>query len=491
MEGMPEDLRIFLLQFEPKLDGQLLTPARNIKRHPSQNTPDLEKTRANGLKEAYLLDYITFCSYFFTHHPQTRDSIPSLDIDKKAIVSELRLQISRGSHTNLIPLSIGLHAINQAAKWVIVYGESIVAAAIFYAEEFEFVNANTLLAHQAAKKRKIFMASRAKWTYVDPYSKETKSLCMELSVNRPIYKEKSSINSSNTDLRSVVEALVGACVVLISILKPIRNKELCNLKRDSLMLNPLFGGAYLEHLQGKTGVMGINFEIARDIPSIAARGIQYLQVLGVRLSAIYGDNSDHASDLFYFPGQGFKRPCGKAICARVNRCIDTFCDIINTPMDKFGRRWYLRVHEMRKFFLLITNRHQGTLVNEALRYAAGHVDPTHIDAYTAVDSYDDECIRFESECVEDKLIALDTGKIDGGSNEGLVKLYELCCHHFKVNSLSSVSAADVCSLLIDLRRNQAYEISTYAVTSVNYDAEILEMEFAIRIAGKADEKFDN
>jgi hypothetical protein len=257
------------------------------------------------------------------------------------------------------------------------------------------------------------------------------------------------------------------------------------------MLNPLFGGAYLEHLQGKTGVMGINLQIARDIPSIAARGIQYLQVLGVRLSAIYGDNSDHASDLFYFPGQGFKAPRGKSNSSRVNRCIDTFCDIINTPMDKNGRRWYLRVHEMRKFFLLITHRHQGTLVTEALRLAAGHVDPTHIDAYTAVDSYDDECIRFESECIEDKLIALDMGKIDRGSNEGLVKLYELCCHHFKVNSLSSVSAAETHSLLIDLRRNQTYEISTYAITSVNYDAEVLEMEFAIRIGGKVDEKFDN
>lgn len=299
------------------------------------------------------------------------------------------------------------------------------------------------------------------------------------------------MNSDITDLRSVVEAFVGACVVLISILKPIRNKELCNLKRDSLMLNPLFGGAYLEHLQGKTGVMGINLQIVRDIPSLAARGIQYLQVLGVRLSAIYGDNSDHASDLFYFPCQGFKMPWGKYNSLRVNRCIDTFCDIINTPMDKIGRRWYLRVHEMRKFFLLVTNRHQGALVTEALRHAAGHVNTTHIDAYTAVDSYDDECIRFESECVEDKLIALDTGRVDRGGNEGLVKLYELCCHHFKVNSLSSVSSVDTRSLLIDLRRNKTYEISTYAITSVNYDAEVLEMEFAIRIGGKADEKFNS
>jgi hypothetical protein len=489
--GMPDDLRAFLRQFEPMLDAHLLTPTYNSKRHPSQNTPGLGKAGREGLKEGHLLDYITFCSYFFAPHALTLDLIPSLDIDRKTIVTDLRFQIERGSHTKLIPLTIGLHAINQAAKWVIVYSEIIVDAAIFYAEEFEYIHANTILAHQWEKKLKFFRATCSKWTYIDPYSKETMSLCAELNIDRPIFKCNSAINADMTDLRSVIEGLIGACAVLIAILKPIRNKELCNLKRDCMLLNPLFGGAFLEHLQGKSGVMGLNLEIARDIPSIAARGIQYLQVLGTRLSAIYGDNSEHAKDLFYFPGRGLKKPSGKSNSARVNHCINTFCDLIDIPIDNTGRRWYLRVHEMRKFFLLITNRHQGALVTEALRHAAGHVDPSHIDAYIAPDDYDDEYIRFESECVEDKLIALDMGMIDRENNEGLASLYNLCCNHFGVHSLSSVSANDAHSFLIDLRHSQAYEISTYAISSVNYDGEVLEIDFAIRIGDKKDEKFDN
>ncbi|QVW25645.1 hypothetical protein KJF94_08895 [Pseudomonas hormoni] len=484
--GMSANLKAFFRQFEPKLHGTLLVPARSVRRYPSQNTIGIAEIDKGGLKENHLLDEITFLSYFFTAHPQTYDLIPFLEINKKRIVSELYLSISRGSHTKLIPLTIGLHAINQAAKWVIIYGEAIISAAIYYAEEFEKIHYSTTLNHQYQKKKKLFEATKHQWTYIDPCSGEVCSLCDVLNIQTPVAK---SVSVLEPDLRTMVEAFVGACAVLIAILKPIRNKELCNLKRDSLAINPLFGGCYLEHLQGKTGVMGINFQIARDIPSITARGIQLLQVLGSRLSTIYGDSTDHAKDLFYLPGLGFKKPGKKTNSAQTNRCIDRFCDLINIPLDKAGRRWYLRVHEMRKFFLLITNRHQGPLVNEALRHAAGHNNRAHLYAYIALDEYDDDYLRFESECVDEKLINLEVGRIDKTKNEGLVSLYDVCCKHFKVSSLSSINASDILNLLMSLRLNKNYEISTCAIVSADYDSEVLEIEFAIRIGSKVDESF--
>ncbi|CAI8873208.1 putative Site-specific integrase [Pseudomonas jessenii] len=487
--GMPFGLRIFIRQFEPKLNGSLLIPATTGRRLASQNTIDISEADSDGIKESYLLDHMTFLSYFFKEHPQTLVSIPFLEINKKRIMSDLRSSVERGGHTKLVPLTVGLQAINQAVKWVIVYGKTIVDAAIYYAEEFEKINISTAMKGQSQKKKRLFKETSSQWSYIDPYSNEPRLLCDELKINIPVARDDSVLGEGEADLHSVVKAFVGACAVLIAILKPIRNKELCNLKRDSLIVNQLFGGCYLEHLQGKTGVMGINFQVARDIPSIAARGVQLLQVLGSRLSAIYGDNSDHAKDLFYFPGQGFKKPGEKTNLIQTNRCIDKFCDLINVPVDKAGRRWYLRVHEMRKFFLLITNRHEGPLVDEALRHAAGHSERAYLDAYTALNEYDDECLRFESECVEEKLIALEAGRLDRSKHEGLIGLYELCCQRFKVQSLSSISASGAVNLLVDLRCNKAYEVSTFTITSVAYNSEVLEIDFAIRIGEKGDESF--
>lgn len=144
---------------------------------------------------------------------------------------------------------------------------------------------------------------------------------------------------------------------------------------------------------------------------------------------------------------------------------------------------------MRKFFLLITNRHQGPLVNEALRHAAGHNNRAHLYAYIALDEYDDDYLRFESECVDEKLINLEVGRIDKTKNEGLVSLYDVCCKHFKVSSLSSINASDILNLLMSLRLNKNYEISTCAIVSADYDSEVLEIEFAIRIGSKVDESF--
>jgi hypothetical protein len=251
------------------------------------------------------------------------------------------------------------------------------------------------------------------------------------------------------------------------------------------------GGSKLHHSQGKQGVLGINAWITRPIPSITARAIQLLQALGNQLSKIYEDESEHgASSLFYFPGAGFKKPKHKNLYTKINRCLDFFCDLIKTPPDKNNRRWYIRTHEMRKFFLLTMHRHGGESILDVLRYQAGHIDRDHINAYIEPERYDELYIQYESECVADRLIALSHGEIDEKNNQGLVELYKQTCAHFKITNISSIPSDAFKDLLQTFRKNNIYEISTYTIKLPNYDSDVQSMEFAVKIGEHEDAAFN-
>lgn len=274
-------------------------------------------------------------------------------------------------------------------------------------------------------------------------------------------------------------------------LKPIRSSELSKLNRNCLSTNTGSGGAFMRHRVGKTGALGINDEIERPIPYLAAYAIQLLQVLGASLSRIYEDKSEYAKQLFYIPGRGFKRLTGKYADWKLNLCIDSFCDSIKLPSDKLGRRWYVRVHEMRKFFLLIVHRHVGDSSKELLRYLAGHSNYRHIDDYVAYDVSDSEAVRYESECIDDKLIALEKGLLPKNQNQGLLALHTKVLKDFNVTSISTLNNKEFLKYLDRLAHQPDFAINTYTIRLETYDDEVFAIDFAIRLGELKDAKFNN
>ncbi|MEB0272862.1 hypothetical protein QN388_24730, partial [Pseudomonas sp. 5B4] len=291
-------------------------------------------------------------------------------------------------------------------------------------------------------------------------------------------------------LKTLHQAFYGACALLIGMCKPIRDGELYKIKLNCLKSEFQGGGALLTQELEKTGMLGLKKIISRPIPYVTSRAIQLLQILGTKLRSIYNDeNGPIADHLFYIPDNYVKAPKGKALSQTVNGAIDTYCHLLQLPNDQFGIPWLIRVHEMRKFFLLVMYKHHYGRLRHILSYAAGHIDPDDIDAYVTLSHDDPESLRYESECISDKLFDLELGSLPATGNGGLVELYSHVCSHFNVSTLSSLSKDKFCRFLNSIQVSGSYHSQVYAIEMESSNGKLTTLEFAIKYNEIGDDKY--
>lgn len=485
------NFRLFIRQFEPSLThDHLLQKGVRKNLHNTQNTRTLEDAADGAMGVSAFTDNLVMLKLFFQGHDILPQDIPELNFNVDELVLEHAQYLKPSGHTKLLPLEIGFKCLNQASKWIVVYGEAIVESLIFYTEEFIAIDQNNSLSKQSVKKNKLFQQTKHLWMTKGMLNLPAQPLFESLNITRLQTKEKKNFPLDQSNYKMVMEAFFGACAIIIGIVKPIRNTELSTLDRNCLSTDNGNNGAFMRHMVGKTGALGVNSFIERPIPYVAAHAIQLLQVLGESLTTIYGDKSEYANSLFYIPGRGFKCPSGKKVDWKLNLCIDTFCDAVKMPVDKLGRRWYVRIHEMRKFFLLLVHRHLGDSGKELLRYMAGHSNRHHIEDYTAYDPSDSEAIRYESECIDDKLIALEKGLLAEDQNQGLLALYTKVLKDFKVTSIATINNKEFLKYLDKVLQQPEIDMTTYTVRLETFEDEIYAIDFAICLGDKKDAKYD-
>jgi hypothetical protein len=484
-----KELTAFLRQFEPHLQRGFLTASvqRGLPSHKSKILSS-NRTIEGGVNQRSFTELVSALNDLFKCQPHLPELIPEISYGRKEALSKYNKILTRGSHTRLIPLTIGMHALNMASRWILEFGPAIVDATTFYAERFnEIPETGT---DPCKKRNDIFNCTVQNWSYYDYEKKSDCRLVDALNITSLSSREYYVCSPSATDFYRCLKSFIGACVVVIGLLKPMRDQEILNLPRDCLSSSPNVGSE-LTHEQLKAGLFGINPVITRAIPSLTARAIQLLQVLGSKLKVIYQDDAKHSELLFYFPTRGLKRPkTAEGLRDRINDCLDEFCNMIEIPLDKEGRRWYIRIHEMRKFFILVSHRHGGEKLSQLLRYQAGQKDKKHLENYIAPEASDDDYVRYESECIDDKIIALESGHLSPENNDGLVALYEAACEALRVTSISSIPPDEAVRILSNMRTRGDYTVNTYSVTLDIFDGKIETIDFAIKFGEKKDAKFN-
>jgi hypothetical protein len=484
-----KELTAFLRQFEPHLQGDFLTASvqRGL---PSHKSEILSSNRMieRGVNQRSFTELISALNELFKCKTHLPELIPEISYDRKEALAKYKDILARGNHTRLIPLTIGMHALNMASRWVLEFGPAIVEATTYYAEFFNEIPKNGT--DPSKKRNDIFNNSVEAWSYYDHEKKRDCRLVDVFNITSFSSRSNYVCSPAKTDFYRCLKSFIGACVVVIGLLKPMRDQEILNLPRNCLSSSPNLGSE-LTHEQLKAGLFGINPVITRAIPSLTARAIQLLQVMGSKLKGIYRDDAKHSDLLFYFPTRGLKRPkTAEGLRDRINDCLDEFCNMIEIPLDKEGRRWYIRIHEMRKFFILVSHRHGGEKLSQLLRYQAGQKDKKDLDSYIAPDVSDDDYVRYESECIDDKIIALESGYLSSEKNDGLVALYKAACEALKVSSISSIPPDEAVRILSSMRIRGDYTVNTYSVTLDTFDGKIETIDFAIKYGEKSDEKFN-
>ncbi len=264
----------------------------------------------------------------------------------------------------------------------------------------------------------------------------------------------------NPTLDEAMRILIGSCVVCMAILKPSREDELTYLKRDCLRQDD--NGYWLNFQLGKSNIKGIEAwqDEDRPVPVITARAIQSLQRLGAGLSDICGGATKQADNLFYLPrmdGKGALRVSGNFL----SRYLDDFCDFVGLPPDNEGRRWYVRIHEMRKWFLLLLFWSGRFDVLDAARWIAGHTDAAHLYAYIEKEFPGESLPQIEAQYSEERLRQLAQGR--STIEDGASALYEAVLNHFNVESLAMIPDAEWVGYVRALREADEFYLEPHSI----------------------------
>jgi len=480
-------LNAFCRQFEPSFQaGALLANILQETEKPDHKTKTIKEVIASGASENTLLSVSSNLTTILSAYRQIPELLPEPALISIRHAHNQALRITRQpSHNRFMPVNIGLAYLNHAMRFVHVYGESIVE--YYLAVVAARANTTSNATSEQTMQEIIF----------NEISGDLFNVIVE-GVARPIgdvlgisqFQRRGAaldfeLLRKQPTLDEALRVLIGACVVCIALMKPSRESELTHLKRDCLRQSS--EGYHMDFTLGKSNAGEAYQNMDRPIPFISAKAIQLLQKLGIGLSSLYDDTRKINANLFYLPK--FQGGGGALVATAnlLNMHIDVFCDYVGLPPDELGRRWYVRTHEMRKWFLLLLFWSGRYDVLDAARWIAGHTDAKHIYAYIEREFPGEELPKLEAEYAIDRLRVLESQSGNAARAEsGLDALYELVLQHFKVQALSMVPDAEWVDYVTALRAAEGFTLEPHSVYASHPKSEVvgINVSFVLREAAQ-------
>jgi hypothetical protein len=455
-------LNAFCRQFEPDLQiGTLLGSIFQDTEKPDHRTKEIKEVVLTGAAVNTLNSVAAGLSTILSAHRHTPDFVPepALVSIRDAYRSALTLTRHSG-HNPFIPIEIGLAYFNNAMRFVHQYGDALVDCYLAILADRTAVGQGNVCPSIPAE---LLGNSPSQQFKVSVNGKELPigSILGISEFRRASSSVDYDLLRMNPTLDEALRVLIGACVVCIALMKPSREDELTHLKRNCLQHNG--DGYYFRFNLGKSNARETYQELDRPIPVITAKAIQLMQKLGLGLVDIFKDNRKISDNLFYLPNE---RGDGalKAAAKLLNSHLDIFCDYVGLDTDHLGRRWYVRIHEMRKWFLLLLFWSGKYDVLDAARWIAGHTDASHVYAYIEQEFPGEELPKLEAEYAIDRLRAIEAAGGDKVRAEsGLDKLYEVVLNHFKASALSLVPDSDWEDFVMSLRESEVFSLEPHSI----------------------------
>ena len=495
----------FLSQFVPDTDApkasegrdeEARRAVRSRKEYPSQRMLMLADAKAMHASGHTMQRHLYVWQTLFSVHRH----LPEFGPDPAAFQpKELHRIIHTASagmkHTPWVPLTTALRYTTEALRWVHVYGEDLVSSfldayralhqqgLLVSAPQPACANPSlsdrTVMGRQFAQRRDDFVAALPLPASLQPLKIRGWGSYLNVAGKAAFSRLRNA-----PSLQDAIMVLVGAITIVLGVLKPIRESELRNLRRDCVLFVE-GDGYWASHDLRKKNVGDVRPEAARPIPRIAARAILLLRRLSDGLKTILGVTDAVLRDsLFALPLFGpYEAEINKILEGEdLNNILDAFCDYVAIDPDTHGRRWYLRVHEMRKSFLIVffwTYRYASL---DAARWMAGHADAVQIYAYIEANFPGQELPGLEAEYTSRVLRDYqDTG--DPRETESVEELHQQVCHHFNVTDLSWLEEDTLREWLEHQFETRAFEIRPYSIRS---DDGRLHTRIAFRIRALED-----
>jgi hypothetical protein len=163
---------------------------------------------------------------------------------------------------------------------------------------------------------------------------------------------------------SVLAGLIGAMTLR-------RKDEILKLLRDGLVERR--GVAYVDFGIGKAQIDGVRADTVRPLPHFLFDALTEQRHFAIALVAAHPQEDELLQQrLFVVPHE---LGCTLLDAPALDHGLDLFCDYIEAPCDQRGRRWYLRIHECRRFVAMSFFQLHGSDTSlPALAWWMGHDD---------------------------------------------------------------------------------------------------------------------
>ena len=359
----------------------------------------------------------------------------------------LALNLEPKGSTPTAPPEIALHCLGHAVHFVITYGDDLVDYAITVKERLHV---------EQARRAKLDIVRNV--SYLDsqpslslrsgmPASLEPLRIDQIHSIFRgstqPVFSSDGGkmVTSTIREHMGLVDALhllQASMMVIVGTTAARRQVELRKLEDDCLA--KIVGtGWYLKFGLGKDIFGNAQGQLARCIPNLAAQALGQIRRLNRTWRSLHASTSNR---LLHGITANFDA-CGKTTGRQINRRLDLFCDYIEVPLDKVGRRWYLRTHEMRRFWAYSFFFKFGLGELHTIGWFLGHRESEQTWAYIreSFDGRDKEMRKIKAAYASSILEGRHSG--EGSSKHVVSEIRELILKHFGCHSIKFVESGDL------------------------------------------------
>jgi hypothetical protein len=395
--------------------------------------------------------------------------IPGLERLKWASeINSKKIAINLGARekqrTKTIPIQTALEYLNHSLKFVADYGDILVELKQDCDEQLmEMFDGTTGKKDHYCKQINILRFS----------SNDKQRVISDLNIvryNRNTTSTPIEIKRSALGLEEACDCLVAACYILIGTFSCKRIDEVLSLTEDCTR-PALDGGWELVFGLEKASPAETLALIGRPIPDVVKKAIDLLNDMSPK-----PENEESALPLFK-NNLNISRKPQKIISMSgdiLYRKLDLFADIIEiTPtLNKYpeSRRWYLKTHQLRRFFAISYFWHSSFSNLAALTWFMGHSDPEmtmrYIEEEIGAEEFSDEEARFAAEMIND----------ENNCGEGIEILREEVKSEFRVNDIQLISRTQLENFLIKKFNQGAKIFKTYSDQKEETNILFLEVE---------------
>ncbi|WP_152603144.1 hypothetical protein [Methylotenera versatilis] len=390
--------------------------------------------------------------------------IPSQIIDAVSnYKSESFFDLKPTRHYKTLPSDVVLSSVRAALEFLLEYGEEITESALRVIKQSKKLK-QSLVVFNSKQDISPFLTPKIKalgvkyWSlnlrlnYVERNSFNPESL-------RPSSQEMFTRLRKNEGLYELMRIMYGAAQVCIGCLSARRQGELKDLISGKCLDA---SNTRLIFFNRKTGYDSMREKEARPIPPVAVKLIKMLENFQNGLVEI-GAYRKH-TNLFLYPDL-YWAEVTILRSPKYNSSLDIFCDYIETKKNTNGCRYYLRQHQLRRFFAMTFFWGNSFGGMATLRWFLGHTDIEHLYSYITEITPGDVLRSVKTEYAIEQVIS------KSPNAESLTNLIE---SRFQTRNFSILDSQELDDYIEELLLDEAIQIEPeFFVTSEGQSYRIL------------------